>query len=274
MKKENIVIEIGENIIQEISKLNYEYSLDLNYLSFNDFVIHKDFKVDSSTIESITRVSHQYRNLVPHLSNKEIDALIKTITKDMSSGINTHVKRVDKTLEIRSDSIDFDLTFNDYIVPAEWMLSENYSLELVNASEKVSSLVKENVDYQKSILLTALEVVGLLIYLQLPNEVKNIQKSSKLEVSSKSNKKKSNSKKKIYLYKTTYRIIDVDLEKYCSNTRNYNRKIDEWAARGHWRTLKDGRKIWIKECIKRSKTPVNNPNGNTSYNYKITKADI
>lgn len=283
MKKEDIVIEISEKAVDMLSNLSFEYELDLNHLSFNEFVIRNDFKADNSMFEAAKKdIMEKHRDIAYNFSEKEISSIIKSIMKDMTSGLNTHVKIIDKRLEIRSDSADFDLTFKDYIVPTEWMNSDICNIELVNMSDNLTSIIKENVEYQKPILLVALQVIGLLIYLQLPNKIQSIEKTSRLEVVNKFNKKKSKNSKKIYLYKTTYKIndkdIDVDFAKYNSDTRSYTRKVEEWATRGHWRTLKDGRKIWIKECIKKSKVqvnnPINNPKENVSNNYKITKVDI
>lgn len=182
MKKEDIVIEISEKAVDMLSNLSFEHELDLNYLSFKEFVIRNNFEANNSMLEAAKNISEKHRDMISKLSDKEINSIIKSIMKDMASGLNTHVKIIDKTLEIRSKSADFNLTFKDYIVPTEWMNEDICTIELVNTSDTLTSIIKENIEYQKSILLVALQVIGTLIYLQLPNKIQAIEKISKLEV--------------------------------------------------------------------------------------------
>ena len=152
--------------------------------------------------------------------------------------------------------------------------NSTFDLQLVNTSDKFASKINEDEKLMLSMWTVITQVVGTLIYLQIPNKINSIKKTSKLQVVSNKSKKKAKQQKKTYLYKTTHHIDNIDIDNEIAKTRSYNRKNSEWVSRGHWRTFPSGRKIWVKESIKRSKTNITNAtNNDTSKNYKITRID-
>ena len=36
--------------------------------------------------------------------------------------------------------------------------------------------------------------------------------------------------------------------------REYNRQIESWGVRGHWRTYKNGKRVWIKPQVRGDKS--------------------
>lgn len=280
MKKEDIVIELTDEVMFELSKLCFDYELDLAHLPFKTFKVKKVYKdVDKYFDENYnSNVLKKCRELAEEngsMSDASFNRIINNIKKSILSGVLTSVEIIDKTFYIQSEVGDVRLTFKDYVLPANWMYTDSYSVHYSNENTEVKEYLNNNDDGLEAILRSVLEVVGVLIYLQMPNKTREVQKRTNLQIEGKSNKKKSSSKKKVYLYKTTYYIDGIDIECETKDTRNYNRKTDQWISRGHWRTLRNGRKIWIKESVKKSKVPVvKTENSNTSKEYKITKVDL
>ena len=283
MKKEDIIIEVNNDVLSKIGTLSSKYELDLEHLSFKKFTINDVLEMHYKNIDVLKDIKENSRNIFPNISEEKINATVKSLLKEKNISIKTEVEVNDKEVNIKSDFIDLTLVFKDYIFKPsdsfedallEIRLNEEKGNRYQETYKKCSNEYDNNLEMIT--VQTIHRVLGILIYFQLPNKVNFIEKSSRLEVKGKTNKKKSKANsKKIYLYKTTYKIKDIDneLDEININTRTYNRKVNEWVARGHWRTLRDGRKIWIKQSIRKSKTPVNNAEI-TSTNYKITSIDI
>ncbi len=279
MKKEDIIIELGSNLVDKLLSICFEHQLDLEHLAFNDFVISTTLDDENDTNHQIDLVVEQYRHLVKDLDDEFVNSIVEDIKKEMSAGVSISVQVEDKTIHVRSNVSDFDLTFNDYIVNPDWMTTDSYNLDLVNTSDRLKGFIDNDDKAKKAIAMIIFQVLGVLIYLQLPNKETKIKKTTNLQVQTKGNNKKSkkSNKKKIYLYKTTYRINDIEVNHKNSNNRTYKRKVEQWVTRGHWRTLQDGRTIWIKESVRKSKLPVENiedNSSNTSKHYKISRVDL
>lgn len=274
MKKEDIIIEMNEESISKISKLYYDYELDLKHVAFKKFTIKSDLGKKDDVEKSLDNSIEKYKHILSGLSKKEIDRVIKSFKKEMISGMYISVQITDTTVKIRSQIADFDLIFKDYIVSPGELPNNIFELQFVNMSDMRALKINEDEKLMLGIWTIITQVVGTLIYLQIPNKVNNTKKTSKLQVVGSKSKKKAKQQKKTYLYKTTYHIDDMDIDNEIAKTRSYNRKTSEWVSRGHWRTLPNGRKIWVKESIKRSKTNITNAtNNDTSKNYKITRVD-
>ena len=280
MKKEDIIIELGSNLVNELLSICFEHQLDLEHLSFNSFLLKTVLENDENETNSqIDLVVEQYRHLVKDLGDDFVNSIVEDIKKEMSSGVSISVQVEDKTIHVRSNVSDFDLTFNDYIVNPDWMTTDSYNLDLVNTSDRLKGFIDNDDKAKEAIAMVMFQVLGVLIYLQLPSKEAEIKKTTNLQVQTKGNSKKgkSSNKKKTYIYKTTYRIDDIKVNQENSNNRTYKRKVEQWVARGHWRTLKDGRTIWIKESVRKSKLPIEFVEANesdTSKHYKISRVDL
>jgi hypothetical protein len=67
------------------------------------------------------------------------------------------------------------------------------------------------------------------------------------------NKKKGGKKKAKKAKKIQHRVFYIKAkgnEEEVEHTREYERQAEAWTVRGHWRHLKDGRKVWVRPYIK------------------------
>lgn len=105
------------------------------------------------------------------------------------------------------------------------------------------------------ILLT--EVANVLAYISYTLEnrdviIRDIQQKN--SVSKSSNINNSNNKRKIEVSKNNliiYKITTSDND--FINKRNYSRHTEGWSVIGHFRTLKNGKKIWVNPYYKGKK---------------------
>lgn len=68
-----------------------------------------------------------------------------------------------------------------------------------------------------------------------------------------------------------HRVINRSKNVNNKEKRSYERKIENWTARGHWRTYKSGKKIWIEPQNRKAKDGVSNKK--VKKNYIIKKGE-
>ena len=280
MKKEDIVIELSDKVMNNISKVCFNYDLDLEHIPFSKFKIKEthenvDEYFDGDIVEKCRTLTKE-QGYFDKLGESKFKEILNSVRDMVSSGIETVVEVSGRTIRINGEIGDIELTFNEGITKASVTKDLCYTLEYTSKTKKFEKYISESYEGRTQIARTMLSVIGVLTYLQIPNKSKEVLKTSRIDVENKKSKskKKSSKQSKTYIYKTTYRIDsiadNVDLEE----RRSYERKTEEWTARGHWRTLRSGKKIWIKESKRKSKIPVSNSSDNTTKEYKITKVDL
>lgn len=107
-------------------------------------------------------------------------------------------------------------------------------------------------------------ILNSLLYILLINQMVNQNREVITETSRRIDNKKKKSSKKPHKKTTQVRYIRVDPIKvkkvrddYEKQTReSYNRHIAEWSRRGHWTTLRNGKKHWIKPTTCHAKDKV------------------
>ena len=65
------------------------------------------------------------------------------------------------------------------------------------------------------------------------------------QVTNKKSKNKGRKKKVIKISRNIYKL-SVPKDHNVSAERTYNRQINSWNVRGHWRTCKSGKRVWVK----------------------------
>lgn len=92
----------------------------------------------------------------------------------------------------------------------------------------------------------------------------------------KNNKNKSNKNKKKYIYNykidnnflNTNKVINKNVNDEKEGKREYH--LDSWYRRGHWRTYKSGKKVWIEAQFVHAHNIIKNNDNNV---YRITKVN-
>ena len=110
------------------------------------------------------------------LSKKEIDNIIKSFKKEIVSGVYISVQITDRTIEIRSQIADFNLIFNNYIISPGELSNNAFELQFVGMSDRLTSKINEDEKLMIGIWTVITQVIGILIYLQMPNKVNSAKK--------------------------------------------------------------------------------------------------
>lgn len=90
--------------------------------------------------------------------------------------------------------------------------------------------------------------VKVMIKMANPDSEKHITKSEKK--STDIVRKKVKGKNKLRTIKVTKTIYTINDSINNLKTREYNRHVESWTQRGHWREYKSGKRIWIKPQLK------------------------
>lgn len=122
----------------------------------------------------------------------------------------------------------------------------------------------------KSIMPNIPIALGVIAFLQSEKK-EEVKVLSRIETKKKRGKKgsKSNSKK-TYIYNKKYVFSDDTVSKDETDKRAYERKVDEWFTKGHWRHYKSGKKVWIDKTVKRARAKTVESNKPVEKEYKIT----
>ncbi|AKQ08347.1 hypothetical protein PQE66_gp032 [Bacillus phage PBC2] len=102
-------------------------------------------------------------------------------------------------------------------------------------------------EYNNTVLSTYTSIMAYMEYYGSNKEYVDVQERS-IEVPKKK-KKKSKGKKSFTRIKRKIYKISVPKEPVSTDRREYERHVEKWTVRGHWRQTKNG-KVWIKPYIK------------------------
>lgn len=269
--KNNIIIELKDKVVDDVIQLGYTTKVDLRHVPFNNFrvalVVSTDDMVDSID-ESIEKMKEN--NMLGNIEDSTIQEIVKQMKSTKVHHIYFDVEIVDKTLNFVTDKNDrCSILMKDYIIDMSSSKREDFPIEDVAIhSDIADEAFGHELTYNMSI------AIGLLGFFQ--SEKKTINCSKKLIPIESKKKKKKGSKKnqKRYLYNTKYVFDSTNLNHSKITNANdekkgYVRHIDQWFTRGHWRTYKSGKKVWIKSRVNKAKDKDDNINNDIQY--KITK---
>lgn len=111
-----------------------------------------------------------------------------------------------------------------------------------------SRIKQDEKSFNESILSLFTSLMAYMEYYGDKKEYVDVEEvRAVVQKKAKGNSKKKKSpiriKKKIYKIKVTKESIKLDKNRY-------ERKAEKWTVRGHWRQLKNGKKIWIASHVK------------------------
>lgn len=283
----NVNIEVKSEVIR---KLNIKYKnrvLDLKHVPFNDFSVKCiNNKVDTvknynTMINEIKNSGLKLNDSMKKLAMERAKSITNTytvydgkITVTDGSVITVYVPKnnilkmyddvfttISQFKEIRLyDEFDKKDVTETYLPGLNDMLNDPSVINILRSSKKVN----ENI-----LLDTVRNIVslnGLFNHLNSKGDTVKVIKERKPVTAPGKNKKGKKRNNVTYINKTRYIIdnyVDDTIEK-----RDYNLTAESWPVRGHWRTYKSGKKVWIPAY---TKNPQTNENAETERVYKITK---
>lgn len=263
MKNEQITIELADDVTDELMKIGSSETIDLNYLPFKSFSIiisdlfneldYEEFKNLLKSQSSILPSMEVYKDFLKHATKPVLDVKIE--------GNKINLTRITNGKET-----------SDVIISLSSMTISSENYESVISNVEINKDTEDFIDrgdygeiLSKTIVVDLTLVLGLIKYMQ-GEPTEKIVKNRVIENKPNKKKNKKGSNKKTYIYKTKYIVQGIERP---VQERTFERRTESWISRGHWRTYKSGKKIWINETIKHAKdTPKDSV---IKKDYKITK---
>ena len=264
----NININIKQPLLNEINKENMKKNIteiDLTHLPFHKFTINIQQIIDyNKALETIKR---EQQNKFGHV--------------DIFECMTEASKLVEK-FKNESQIINFNITNETILISSvdyEIKIPNTKILKMVNNStpsdvkilsdvliDEINSMPNE-FEKRKFINDVCIEALSILLcvitifndkknnYIYTEKEHKEIKHKSK-----KYKKKKSNN-----ITYINHKTITIHKSSNRSSNVTYERHTSSWIQRGHWRHYKNGKRIWIKECVKNAKNKPSNNSVDKTY---------
>lgn len=282
----DIVLEIDFNaehlVEKELVMLGNKCDVDLDHTPFKEFSIHL-IPTKEHRNELIKEMAKRYANKYVKDNNLQIDALKHLeVIKEFEKNINNSNTDDNFLSEIDAEFTDkgLHLTQHDYdanilINKRKFNMSDSglkFEIEVAYHENPDSSLF--NYSLEKEIYNNVRLVFGICAFLQTSKVEVPHTKKANFNTSNKNTKKKKRNKK-TYLYNKIYKINENTLKdtlhspsvSSAKGKRQYH--LSSWYQRGHWRTYKNGKKVWIEAQFKHPRN-ISEKKENTK-TYKITK---
>ena len=240
-------IELTEKVALELLKNRKIDRVDYEHLPFKEFTIKYPMRVYLSTEQAIndTLAKVQY--------NKRVEDITADIINDMRKYASDYTSK-NVRLEYSYNEGEPHITLYD---PLDSKLFEMKIMLGIPVTIE-NNFAKESLPFAIGLIVI---ITNILAYIQKPREEVIVQSTKEYQ---KRGTKGGKSSGKSYIYKKIYKVMN-----FIPNTekRDYHRTVESWGVRGHWRTYKSGRKVWIKEHSKGKK------DGSGQQVYRITKTE-
>lgn len=198
-----------------------------------------------------------------YISESEINALFRW--KD------NHVEFVDAFKTVLTEGV-FVVTENDgsirYYVFQDTDGDIEYSVYMDNQNKKrllhkfiwhrkegsttpIMSLLDYTVEQDRDFDQSIIGLHGcMMAYMEYYDDKKEYVEVGETRVR-RSNKAKKGKKTKqpVYIRRKVYKV-KVDEQAVIRDKARYERHMEKWSVRGHWRTTKTGKKVWVKPHVK------------------------
>lgn len=272
---ERIIIEIKNNQeFNNLLKFGKSCDVDLEHLPFSEFYIYTKTDREVRQLEAIEMAKQVVELSYPKLDLFSKNALIKKQAEDfMQRNFKDNTNYLKDKITIEKGKITLTrLDADPFIVegfPSNRIFntSELDNLKftvydtLLKKHISIDAMIKKApdlIEYRDSNFETVLVALGAIATFQatktpIPRKTEMQPHSNKTK---QANKKKSN-KRVQYVKNTVYSLSLTDtIEANTDDPREkqkYQYHISSWYQRGHWRTYKSGKRVWVHACFKSPK---------------------
>lgn len=251
-----ININVSQIILNEINKSNMKkniFEIDLTHVPFSKFKV---------TIQNIT----DYNTILETVKNENL----KRYGRIDIFECMTQASKIMKEFKNKDHIVNFNLTEKELLI-----YNDDYEIRIPNTkilkmkNNKVPSDIKilaedlideinsmpnefEKRRFANELCIESLSILWGIITIFNDKKDSYIYTETENKTPQVSHKKKGKNKK----YKKVTYISHKAITIHKSNSRSngsYERHTSSWPQRGHWRTYKSGKRIWIKEQIKNAK---------------------
>lgn len=280
-KNVNITLRVKEDDVKAIAAFNLKNNLtklDLKHLPFNKFRLEYQPKEEEDKEQEYKRLRERARAI--GISEDNIDKVIEKWNSE-TKVIVSEVLISRNIIEVKAKSLfvaemkfeSSDACINDVFQDAKGFKYKVDSQQMKNIIES-DPLEKES--FIEFMLFNFADVLRILIYITSDKKI-NIKASElynvKCNIEKVQKRKKKNGKKakgsnmtliKNYIYEMPMAKTLENMNKH--TPRQYERQTKEWFTKGHWRTYRNGKRVWIKPTVKKGRNlEANTANINKTY---------
>lgn len=236
-----VSIEIAQKVAEIF--LDTPKVMDTDHLPFEDF----DIEVPMEMFLSKSQVERDIAGVTGTVPENMKDKVDKMMNEYLKSNIKIQSRKATKgsrTVTI-CDSRDVELFRYDIlnIIPLPIVKLNKFTSNQDHFAVRINNLIGNTLDY-----------------INKPRE--EVEKEERREVKYSGKKSRKSKRNKTYINKTIYRVLSYTEPE---EKRTYGRHLDSWDVRGHWRTMKTGKRIWVSSYTKGDKEKAQDKE------YKITK---
>lgn len=251
----DININIKQPLLNEINNQNVKKritEIDLDHLPFSKFKISIQQVVDYNRALEVVKQEQQNKFGKINIFDCMTQAS-KLVSKFENEKQVINFNITDETIFI--SSIDYEIKIPNTKVLKMVNNSTPSDIKILSdvLIDEVNSLPNEfeKSKFANNICIEALSI--LLCIITIFNDKKNNYVYDEKEHKEVIRKSKSKSKKRSNVTYINHKTITIHKSENTETNKSYERHTESWIQRGHWRTYKSGKKVWIKECVKNAK---------------------
>ena len=267
--KEEVRIELTATSALDLMSLGTKDMVDLEHPPYKEFMVSfPSEKIDVEEFEKMmSEVGEDKMSYMSKLSKKEKMELIKDYN---NNAVEIMAKVEPNRLVVGTREWHFTLNTSNPVFSLEKEVAGvDIELDFSTINKSIEDDYNNSEVFRKGLMHYLFGVIGLISFMQ-SDKMNVIEPTTRLQLDDSKKKKKSKNKnKKTYIYKKKY-VIDDTATKGAEEvtSREYNRKVDQWIRRGHWRESKNGKRTWIEQKVCKARATVDKT---VSQEYKITK---
>lgn len=193
-------------------------------------------------LDRVTLSEEDYHKLFDWKENHK--EYVRNFKPVMKQGLIVIGDKQEQTFEEDSLGYIYKLYLDGVVChEVKWLKSNKFGYVLSSKAEK---------SYQQGLTEDMITLhATLMAYMEYYSDMKEYVEVEDVKVIKKKKDKKGKvkSKKTVKIGKRIYKIR-VTNESVVRDKRRYERSMEKWSVRGHWRTTKTGKKVWIKPHYK------------------------
>lgn len=255
---EDSIIEIGSNSNKDFFPVDIFYTA-INECILDEFVLNikmDDLSKYGIVADMAKKINFDTIKFVFKKLDKDVIYVADINSLDITGAVNSltlKFSQIDDTIQM----YPLDLNFDDM---NDWIDNRASKSQLdIATSGKTKELRENNISIGEytSVMMTSY-ILSALVSINTLSKIKILKEPQRKYVTVNQKKKSKNNKSKKTKIVNTYYVSNADF-KDNETKRLYQRSMKSWTVKGHFRTYKNGKTIWISPYTKGTgkKTPKN-----------------
>lgn len=242
------IIKINEEVFEGILDKKFWQIDMMEPLPFKQFVIAFPMRFFKTSEEMHEDIIREQNIDVKKISEQKLKLMKKNLDKYADTDLHL-------TVSDGKHRVSLKLEHSEGVKGTPELLFKGYYAKISgNAVIPIPVIEENHFSKDENWFINTLYklTMGLINYINKPKEVIEKDVSEYIErVRKKKGRKKGKSSKTTYINKKVYVFNSLpDTNDDYNEKKEYNRHVDSWDVRGHWRRLKSGKRIWVNAYTK------------------------